>query len=184
MQTKSRERVRDLGEVFTHEREVKAMLDLVPDMFKSLDTRFFEPACGNGNFLVEILSRKITLITGDDYEFNLLRCLASIYAVDISEENVIEARDRMLHIVEAAHALYGDPMSEGFLPAVNHILGANIIVGDSLNAATEIVFVEYTALDNGLFERQPRHLEDPEMDLFYVPPTPLATVHYSQLGEE
>ena len=60
-QIKSRERVRDLAEVYTHEREVNAMLDLVPDMFPSAtdpgntDRTFLEPACGHGNFLVAIL---------------------------------------------------------------------------------------------------------------------------------
>src|SRR3546814_7900619 len=63
-QIKTRQRVRDLAEVFTHEREVKAMLDLIPDMFpagsstRAVDAKFLEPACGSGNFLAEILDRK------------------------------------------------------------------------------------------------------------------------------
>lgn len=98
-QIKTRQRVRDLAEVFTHEREVKAMLDLAPDMFphtsiKTVDAKFLEPACGSGNFLEEILRRKLAGIrfgkvkSAPRYEHWLLRALASIYGVDISVDNV------------------------------------------------------------------------------------------------
>lgn len=191
VQIKSRERVRDLAEVFTHEREVNDMLDLVPDMFVDIDSRFLEPACGTGNFLVEILGRKIALISetihgGSPhwYEFSLLRCIASIYAVDISDENIRESRERLQAILDAAHALHGEPMSAGFLAAVNAILKTNIVLGDSLNSASEIVFVEYEAQEGELFSRVPSHLEDPEIDLFYIPPEPLETVHFSLLGND
>ena len=99
-QIKHRDRVRDLAEVYTHQREVTAMLDLVPDMFPSeddpdnLDKTFLEPAAGHGNFLVEILRRKLALVTAvgaaaaRGYEHRILRCLASIYGIDIDAENV------------------------------------------------------------------------------------------------
>jgi type I restriction-modification system DNA methylase subunit len=61
-QTKSKERVREHGEVFTAEREVKAMCDLVKDETERIDSRFLEPACGDGNFLVEILTRKLEVV--------------------------------------------------------------------------------------------------------------------------
>ena len=61
-QTKSKKRVRDHGEVFTAEREVKAMCDLVKDETERIDSRFLEPACGNGNFLAEILTRKLATV--------------------------------------------------------------------------------------------------------------------------
>ena len=48
----------DFGEVFTSQREVNAMLDLVYDETQRIDSRFLEPACGDGNFLVEVLRRK------------------------------------------------------------------------------------------------------------------------------
>jgi SAM-dependent methyltransferase len=186
---KSRERVRDLGEVYTQPREVDAMLGMIPDMFTDLDTRFLEPACGNGNFLVAILARKIALITEDRcggspewFEFAVLRCLASIYAVDINDENVAEARQRMLDMATAAAAFDDGEASVAFARAAAEILRTNVVVGDSLNAADQIVFVEYTPLDGQRFARQPSHLEEPEMDLFYQPPAPLATVHFSDLG--
>ena len=61
-QTKSKKRVRDHGEVFTAEREVKAMCDLVKDECDRIDSRFLEPACGDGNFLAEILTRKLVTV--------------------------------------------------------------------------------------------------------------------------
>ncbi len=183
---KSRERVRDLGEVYTQPREVQAMLDLIPDMFAEIDTRFLEPAAGNGNFLVAILERKIAAIdptaTGDAYEFAVLRCLASIYGVDISEENVEEARERMLAIVTVAAAFNDGDATTPFVRAAETILATNIVVGDSLTTADRIVFVEYTPLSGERFQRVPSELEPPEIDLFYEPPPSLPTVHYSELG--
>ena len=58
-QVKSRARVADHGEVFTADREVNAMLDLVKQDTERVDSRFLEPACGDGNFLAEILRRKL-----------------------------------------------------------------------------------------------------------------------------
>lgn len=186
---KSRDRVRDLGEVYTQPREVNAMLDLIPDAFVDLDTRFLEPAAGNGNFLVEILQRKIALIdesrhggTRDWYEFALLRCLASIYAIDISEENVIEARERMTAVIASARVFHGGGARPDFDRAVQAILATNVVHGDSLNAPDQIVFVEYIPVEGERFERIPSALEAPEMDLFYEPPAPLSTVHFMELG--
>jgi len=191
VQIKSRERVRDLGEVYTQPREVDAMLDLVANMFDGIDYRFLEPACGNGNFLVAILERKLQAISEADhggtecwYEFAVLRCIASIYAIDISLDNVYEARDRMREIVNAGVAFRTGSATPGFDRAVTTILDNNIVLGDSLNGARDIIFVEYTPLSNERFSRQPSYLETPEMDLFYVPPEPLVTVHYSELGSE
>lgn len=139
---KSRERVRDLGEVYTQPREVSAMLDLIPGAFADIDARFLEPAAGNGNFLVEILARKTALIneathggTPEWFEFALLRCLASIYAIDISDENVHEARERMLAMVTAAAAFDDGDASDGFYRAAEEILRTNIVVGDSVAAS-------------------------------------------------
>ena len=111
MQIKTRQRVRDLAEVYTHSREVNAMLDLVPDMFpnaedpRNTDRKFFEPAAGSGNFLEEILVRKLAFVTreryqtGQQYEHRILRALASIYAIDIDAENVAESKDRLRSVI-------------------------------------------------------------------------------------
>ena len=60
-QIKSKQRVADHGEVFTDEKEVGAMCDLVIEETQRIDSRFLEPACGDGNFLIEILKRKLNI---------------------------------------------------------------------------------------------------------------------------
>ena len=100
-QVKSRERVREHGEVFTAEREVKAMLDLVKDECENIDATFLEPACGDGNFLDEILRRKLGVCrkkyaqSAADYEkFSFLAC-TTLYGVDILADNVQRCRERL-----------------------------------------------------------------------------------------
>jgi hypothetical protein len=188
---KSRERVRDLAEVYTHKREVDAMLDLIPDMFKQIDSRFLEPACGDGNFLVEILARKIALITEKKhggtphwYEFAVLRCVASIYAVDISEENGFEAHERMRAVIEKEFAEKGFGSTPAFHDALTVILNANVVHGDTLKDARQIKLIEWQAGPHETFVRTPTFLEEPEHDLFYVAPAPLAPIHYSELTPE
>lgn len=120
-QIKSKERVRDLGEVFTNEREVNAMLDLIPNI--TIEMTFLEPSCGNGNFLIEILRRKLNLISKeDDTPTAILKCYASIYGVDIMPDNVTESKQRMLDML---------PMKE-LEQEVKTILDNQIIVGDFL----------------------------------------------------
>ena len=103
-QVKSKKRVTDHGEVFTAEREVNAMLDLVKQETERIDSRFLEPACGDGNFLSEILRRKLTVVERNykrnthDYEKYSILALMSIYGVDIMLDNVIECRARLLEI--------------------------------------------------------------------------------------
>lgn len=93
--------MKEFAEVFTAEREVKAMLDLLPcSVSKNIDATYLEPACGTGNFLIEILERKLMLIaessSAEEKAFCVLRALASIYAADIQLDNVKESRARLL----------------------------------------------------------------------------------------
>lgn len=99
-QIKSKERVRAHGEVFTAPREVNAMLDLVKDETERLDATFLEPACGDGNFLDEVLRRKLAVCrrrygrSATDYEkFSFLAC-TTLYGVDILADNVARCRER------------------------------------------------------------------------------------------
>jgi len=120
-QIKSKERVRDLGEVFTNEREVNAMLDLIPNI--TIEMTFLEPSCGNGNFLIEILRRKLNLVSKEnDAQTAILKCYASIYGIDIMPDNVTESKQRMLDML---------PMKE-LEQEVKTILDNQIIVGDFL----------------------------------------------------
>ena len=120
-QIKSKDRVRDLGEVFTNEREVNAMLDLIPNI--TIEMTFLEPSCGNGNFLIEILRRKLDLISKeDDARAAILKCYASVYGIDIMPDNVTESKQRMLDML---------PLKE-LEQEVKTILDKQIIVGDFL----------------------------------------------------
>lgn len=103
-QVKSRQRVADHGEVFTAEREVKAMCDLVKQETERIESRFLEPACGNGNFLVEVLRRKLAVVKSRyrkspfDYERYSVLAMTSLYGVDILEDNAEECRQRLFGI--------------------------------------------------------------------------------------
>ncbi len=160
-QVRSRERVRELAEVFTHQREVDAMLDLVPDAFTGLDITFLEPTCGSGNFLVEILRRKLRLVIKTDcvsqehYEHRLLRAVASIYGVDFSMDNVTEARARMAHVLLSYYQSDANTVepTTGFLNAAAMIIGDNIVLGDSLNDADQIELCEWRPFPGGRFQR-------------------------------
>jgi hypothetical protein len=175
-QIKTRARVRDLAEVYTHEREVNAMLDLVPDMFPSdanpgnHDRTFLEPACGSGNFLEEILLRKLATVTtrrygrGERYEHRVLRCLASIYGVDIDYENVIDSRERLRAVI-ASHLdrdMNTVAPTEGLASAVEAILETNVVVGDSLNEPNKIPLVRYQPTKVGFFLREWSYMEEGE----------------------
>lgn len=149
---KSKERVRDLAEVYTAEREVNAMLDLVKDEAKRIDSRFLEPACGNGNFLSAIIKRKLETVarrkaSQDEFEFNTLVALSSTYGIDICPENVEESRQRLLLIVKEHY--YGEKRNtwkapEHYFDIASKILGKNIVVGDSINGADKILLSEWS----------------------------------------
>ena len=106
-QIKSRQRVADHGEVFTNPREVNAMLDLVCDESFRLDSRFLEPACGDGNFLIEILRRKLSLLkdikSQTEWEFKSLIAVGSCYGIDILPDNAEACRTRLEEYVLSQH---------------------------------------------------------------------------------
>jgi hypothetical protein len=153
-QIKSKERVRDLAEVYTNEREVNAMLDLIP--LKKPDDiisyRYLEPACGNGNFLIEILRRKLNRVNEKysdsyltKYEFYIARALTTIYGIDICPENVKASRERLFKEIELTFHKHksGKTPPPDFLKLCNYILETNIVLGDSINAAEKIEFTEF-----------------------------------------
>ncbi|OIH85364.1 hypothetical protein BLJ79_09355 [Arthrobacter sp. UCD-GKA] len=196
MQIKTRQRVRDLAEVYTHTREVTAMLDLVPDMFPTAedpgntDRKFFEPAAGSGNFLEEILRRKIAFVTAEHYrstvlyEHRLLRGLASIYAVDIDPENVDESKDRMKHVLQSHldNDLNTKVPTPGFASAVDAILETNIVLANTLTDLHSIEWVDYRASRNGTFQREWSMAgEADQLDLFSVAKADEVPIHYSLL---
>lgn len=137
-QIKSKKRVAERGEVFTAEREVKAMCDLVAQECDRIDSRFLEPACGNGNFLAEILTRKLAavkkLYKSNPYDFERYSILAvsSVYGVDIMQDNVLECRERLFHLWSKACKAACKKADGGTGEAVKYILAKNIFCGNAL----------------------------------------------------
>lgn len=122
---KSKRRVRDFAEVYTPSRIVKEMCDLIPADKWTIESTFLEPACGNGNFLVEIYARKLKLCAD---ERDGLKALASIVGIDIQQDNVDEARERLKAMYLEAY-----PDCNSFCKwLLDEILKNNIICADSL----------------------------------------------------
>lgn len=117
---KSKKRVRDHGEVFTPDWLVRDMCDLIPDdVWNNLDATFLEPSCGSGNFVVEILRRKLKLCKcQNDY----IRAVKSIYAVELLSDNVAECIQRCRTMI----------LEHGG-PDLEHLLQAQIIQGNFLD---------------------------------------------------
>lgn len=165
-QVKSKRRVADHGEVFTSEREVNAMLDLVKDETERIDSRFLEPACGNGNFLAEILSRKLKVVENRygksqlEYEKYAIIAVSSIYGVEIQEDNAIECRERLFGLFNEKYtSLYGDKCKEECRRSVRFLLNRNILWGNALdftNPVTKepIVFSEWSAVNGTQLKRR------------------------------
>lgn len=156
-QVKSKERVADHGEVLTGKREVNAMLDLVKEETERIDSRFLEPACGTGNFLTEILRRKMSVVkkrykkSRVEYERNAVLAVSSIYGIDILEDNVRDCRNRLFDIFNEEYTqLFKSRAREECRKAVKYILMLNIIHGDALSLKTvgvapqPIVFSEWS----------------------------------------
>lgn len=159
-QVKSKQRVADHGEVFTAQREVNAMLDLVKQETERIDSRFLEPACGEGAFLKEILRRKLAAarrssippkrktIVSDDYEVNTVRAVMSIYGVDILGDNVEICRDKLFDIWNTEYsANMKKNANDACRQVVRYVLSKNILCGDALTMlqadGTPITFAEW-----------------------------------------
>jgi len=167
VQSKSKQRVADHGEVFTSDREVNAMLDLVKQETDRIDSRFLEPACGTGNFLVEILRRKLAVVESRykksqlEYERYAVIAVTSLYGVDILEDNIIECRNRLFKIFDKQYtSFYKKKAKEACRTSVKYILEKNIIRGDALTLKTvgngdePIVFSEWSAVNGSMIKRR------------------------------
>lgn len=158
---KSKQRVADHGEVFTPAWLVEAMLDLVKDETERIDSRFLEPACGSGNFLVQILRRKLAAVQvkygSSDFERThyALLGLMCIYGIELLADNIAECRSNLLEIF--ADYLGVEPTDATYLAAAC-VLQANIVHGDALTLRTAsdeaITFAEWGYLGKGKFQRR------------------------------
>lgn len=138
-QIKSKQRVADHGEVFTREQEVNAMLDLVKNETSRIESRFLEPACGDGNFLIQILKRKLEVVAKTyrnsqrEYEFYAVLSICSIYGIELLKDNVEACRKRLLsYFISQYKQIFEDKINEECIAVVEFILGLNIVEGNAL----------------------------------------------------
>ena len=158
---KSKQRVADHGEVFTPAWMVEAMLDLVKDETQRIDSRFLEPACGSGNFLVQVLRRKLAAVElkygRSDFERRhyALLALMCIYGIELLPDNIVECRANLLDIF--AEYLNLDEAGELYR-AASHAPSLNLVHGDALTMKASdgapITFAEWGYLGKGKFQRR------------------------------
>lgn len=165
-QVKSKKRVADHGEVFTNEREVNAMLDLVKQETERIESTFLEPACGDGNFLAEVLKRKLNVVTDRykksqfEWERYSVVAISSIYGVDILEDNAQECRERLFKIFDGYYqVLFKNECKEDCRKSIEYLLQRNILWGDALdftNPVTKqpIIFSEWKLINSTLIKRK------------------------------
>jgi hypothetical protein len=163
---KSRQRVADHGEVFTPEWLVEAMLDLVKEESQRIDSRFLEPACGSGNFMVKILQRKLAAVEAkyakSEFERRNYALLAvmCVYGIELLEDNIAECRANLLEIFAEYLGLQA---FDNLHRAADHVLSVNIVHGDAMKMTTvdgaPIVFAEWGYLGKGKFQRRDFRLD-------------------------
>ena len=176
-QIKSKERVSQRGEVFTAEREVNAMLDLVANECLRPDSRFLEPACGDGNFLSAILKRKLSELRRKykksfrDYEKLSIVAIGSLYGVDIMNDNVEACRKRLFSIWDTEYTDHcKSEASDEAREAAKFIIERNIINGNALtlmcvdangnDTKAPIVFSEWTLINGTQMQRSDYTMAD------------------------
>lgn len=163
---RSKQRVADHGEVFTPDWVVEAMLDLVEGETERIDSRFLEPACGSGNFLVRVLQRKLAAVElkfgRSEFEKRhyALLALMCIYGIELLDDNIAECRDNLLMVFAESLGLEA---GEDFETAAAYVLSQNLIHGDALTMRTidgdAIVFAEWGYLGKGRFQRRDFRLD-------------------------
>lgn len=164
---KSKQRTVKFGEVFTSKKIVDSMINLIDEGKLSIESRFLEPACGNGNFLYEILEKKLKSVEDkykkdqSDYERYSILAISSMYGIDILKDNVLECRKRLLDLyVKKYKNNFKDKVNDKSILSISYILDHNIIVGDALSLKTSdksnkpIVFSEWTFVNTSMVKRR------------------------------
>jgi hypothetical protein len=164
---RTKQRVADHGEVFTPAWMVEAMLDLVKGETERIDSRFLEPACGSGNFLVEVLRRKLAAVEikfgKSDFEKRqyALLALMCIYGIELLADNIAECRQNMLEIFADYLKI---EQSDDLYQTASYVLSQNLVHGDALTMLASdgqpITFAEWGYLGKGKFQRRDFRLDD------------------------
>ena len=186
----NRQRIIDHGEVFTPPELVGNMLDLIEHECDRVDSRFLEPACGNGNFLAEVLRRKLETIDKrnarnyEKWERDAILAICSLYGIDLLADNVAACRARLLEVTnETYDARFQSSLSAEATRAVAFILSKNILQGDAITLRTDddhpIIFPEWSFINSTMLKR--RDFEyDHLLDHACVSKLPL----FNDLGED
>ena len=161
MQVKSKARVAKHGEVFTNPREVNAMLDLVADQITRIDATFLEPACGSGNFLVEILRRRMAYLNQKfkasliQYQPATVEAVCGLYGIELLPDNTAECRARLFATFTADYlpAMQTADDYPRICDIVRRVLARNIVCGNALTYQTEnglpIEFMHWAFITTG-----------------------------------
>ena len=164
-QIKDKSRVSNFGEVLTSKREVLDMLNLVKTETTRLDSRFLEPACGDGNFLTEVLNFKLDILeknySKNQYEFEKfsIQIFTSIYGIDILEDNIISARERLFNqYFDLYNKKFKSNINEKLLDCIKYILKLNLVHADALSLKKVkndkfIIFSEWSLVNDKIKRR-------------------------------
>ena len=164
-QIKDKSRVSNFGEVLTSKREVLDMLNLVNTETSRLDSRFLEPACGNGNFLTEVLNFKLDILeknySKNQYEFEKfsIQIFTSIYGIDILEDNIISARERLFNqFFDLYNKKFKSNINQKLLDCIKYILKLNLVHADALSLKKVkndkfIIFSEWSLVNDKIKRR-------------------------------
>ena len=165
-QIKNKERVTKFAEVNTSEKEVNNMLDLVSQETDRLDSRFLESACGDGNFLIEILNRKLKILIKNfkknQYEFerNSILVIGSLYGIDILNDNITTARERIFDkFCKEYNGLFKESCDPNLVNSINCIIKKNVVQGDALTLKKvgldePIVFSQWSIIEDKVKRRE------------------------------
>ena len=164
-QIKDKTRVSNFGEVLTSKREVLDMLNLVNTETSRLDSRFLEPACGDGNFLTEVLNFKLNILeknySKNQYEFEKfsIQIFTSIYGIDILEDNIISARERLFNqFFDLYNKKFKSNINQKLLDCIKYILKLNLVHADALSLKKVkndkfIIFSEWSLVNDKIKRR-------------------------------
>ncbi len=156
--------IKSFGEVFTSGREVDAMVDIVLHEVQRVDSKFLEPACGNGNFLIKIIENRLEILkkkyNGNQIEFerNAFLAISSLYGIEILKKNRIECVERLyLFFREIYINLFSNSFQEEYLESIKYVISKNIKHGDALSLKdsknVSLIFSEWSLIKGNLVQR-------------------------------
>lgn len=190
IQKPSLDRIKEFGEVYTSQEQVVDMLDLVKHETERIDSRFFEPACGDGNFLIEVIRRKLDVLKHNlknnrhEFEKNLIVAVGSIYGIDILLDNVEATRERIFKEVDTFYKnIFPENPNSRLVDSIKFIIDKNIIHGDALTLLKADSNKPVTFCEWGLFKNKIKRRDFTLADLLAHAPFEEGTL-FSDLGDD